>query len=92
MDFFLTLTTVGVLLLYAVPGFILSRTKAVTADALPAFSKVLMYVCQPCLTLYTFDDIDFTPSLFRDMLLFFVPITLLQLLFIGASYLIFRLR
>ncbi len=90
MDFFLTLTTVGVLLLYAVSGFILSRTKAVTADALPAFSKVLMYVCQPCLTLYTFDDIDFTPSLFRDMLLFFVVITLLQLLFIGAFYLIFR--
>lgn len=71
MDFFLTLTSVGVLLLYAVPGFILSRTKAVTTDSLPAFSKVLMYVCQPCLTLYTFDDIDFTSVLFRDMVMFF---------------------
>lgn len=92
MDFFLTLTSVGVLLLYAVPGFILSRTKAVTTDSLPAFSKVLMYVCQPCLTLYTFDDIDFTSVLFRDMVMFFFAITVLQLFSIGIFYLIFRKR
>lgn len=90
MDFFLTLTTVGVLLLYAVPGFILSKTKAVTTDSLPALSKILMYVCQPCLTLYTFDDIDFTAVLFRDMAIFFVVITVLQLCTIGVFYLIFR--
>ncbi len=90
MDFFLALTTVGILLLYALPGFILSKTKAVTTESLPAFSKVLMYVCQPCLTLYTFDDIDFTSALFGDMAIFFLVITLLQLVCIGAVYLIFR--
>lgn len=67
MDFLLTLTSVGILLLYAVPGFILSKAKAVKTDSLPAFSKVLMYVCQPCLTLYTFNDAHYTSHLFGQL-------------------------
>lgn len=90
MDFLLTLTSVGILLLYAVPGFILSKTKAVTTDALPAFAKVLMYVCQPCLTLYTFNDSEFSGKLFGQMLLFLLVITLVQILTMGCFYLIFR--
>lgn len=90
MDFLLTLTAVGILLLYAVPGFILSKTKAVTTDNLPALSKILMYVCQPCLTLYTFNDVDFTPKLFKNLLLFLLVITIVQLIMIGAFFLIFR--
>lgn len=39
MDFLLTLTSVGILLLYAVPGFILSKAKAVKTDSLPGFFK-----------------------------------------------------
>lgn len=90
MDFLLTLTSVGILLLYAVPGFILSKAKAVTTKDLPAFSKVLMYVCQPCLALYTFNDTDFTPQLFRDMLLFLLAITVVQLVMLGIFFLVFR--
>lgn len=90
MDFLLTLTSVGILLLYAVPGFILSKLKAVNTDSLPAFSKVLMYVCQPCLTLYIFDNVDFTWPLFRDMLWFLLAITLVQLMTMGTFYLLFR--
>ncbi len=90
MDFLLTVTSVGILLLYAIPGFLLSKTKAVTTSSLPAFSKVLMYVCQPCLTLYTFDCVDFSWSLFKDMLWFLLAITLVQLAMMGTFYLLFR--
>lgn len=90
MDFLLTLTSVGILLLYAVPGFILSKAKAVKTDSLPAFSKVLMYVCQPCLTLYTFNDAHYTSHLFGQLLWFFLAITVVQLISIGIFYLIFR--
>jgi predicted permease len=90
MDFLLTLTSVGILLLYAIPGFILSKTKAVTIDSLPAFSKILMYVCQPCLTLYTFNDADFSLDLMKNLGIFFVAITLTQLAMMGAVFLIFR--
>lgn len=90
MDFLLTVTSVGILLLYAIPGFLLSKTKAVTTSSLPAFSKVLMYVCQPCLTLYTFDCVDFSWPLFKDMLWFLLAITLVQLAMMGTFYLLFR--
>lgn len=89
MDFILTLTSVGILLLYAVPGFILSKVKAIKTDVLPAFSKVLMYVCQPCLTLYTFNDVEYSWPLFKQMLLFLLAITVVQLIMMGAFYLAF---
>ena len=88
--FLTTLITVSIMLLFAVPGFILIKTKAVRPESIPAFSKLLMYVCQPALTLYSFDKADFTPELGVNMLIFFAVITAAQLLFIGAFCLIFR--
>lgn len=90
MNFLTTLISVLILLLYAVPGFILSKAKAVKTDALPAFSKVLMYVCQPCLTLYTFNDAQFSRELFVQLILFFVGITAVQLAVMGIVYLVLK--
>ena len=42
MNFLVTLSAVGVMLLYALPGFLLVKLKAVSADAIPSFSKVLL--------------------------------------------------
>ena len=46
-EFLITLATVGIMLAYAVPGYILIKVKAVKADSISAFSKLLMYVCSP---------------------------------------------
>ena len=89
-EFITTLIMVGVMLAYAVPGFLLVKTKAVKSESISAFSKVLMYVCQPALTLYSFNKADFTPELGINLLIFFAIITAVQLLFIGVFYLIFR--
>ena len=89
-EFLITLITVGIMLAYAVPGYILIKVKAVKADSISAFSKLLMYVCQPFLTLYSFNKANFTPELGINLLIFFALITVLQLLFIGVLYLIFR--
>lgn len=88
--FLTTLITVSTMLLFAVPGFILIKAKAVKAESIPAFSKVLMYVCQPALTLYSFNKADFTPELGINLLIFFAIITVAQLLLIGVFFLIFR--
>lgn len=88
--FLTTLITVSIMLLFAVPGFILIKVKAVKAESIPAFSKVLMYVCQPALTLYSFNKADFTPELGINLLIFFAIITVAQLLLIGVFFLIFR--
>lgn len=89
-EFLITLITVGIMLAYAVPGFILIKVKAVKPDSISAFSKFLMYVCQPFLTLYSFNKADYTPQLGLNLIIFFLIITAVQLLFIGAFCLIFR--
>lgn len=91
-EFVTTLITVSIMLVCAVPGFMLIKAKAVRAESIPAFSKVLLYVCQPALTFYSFNKADFTKSLGINMLLFFAVITVIQLIFLGTFFLIFRRR
>ena len=81
---------VGIMLAYAVPGFILIKVKAVKPDHISSFSKLLMFVCQPALTLYSFNKADFSKKLGVNLLIFLGIITLVQLVFIGVFYLIFR--
>lgn len=88
--FLTTLIMVGIMLLTAVPGYILIKTKAIKPESISAFSKVLMFVCQPALTLYSFNKADFTKELGINLLIFFGIITAVQLIFIGIFYLIFR--
>lgn len=90
--FLTTLYTVGIMLFCAVPGFILVKAKAVKPESISAFSKVLMFVCQPALTFYSFNKADFTPELGINLLIFFAVITVVQLIFIGTFFLIFRKR
>ncbi|MDE6274952.1 MAG: AEC family transporter [Clostridia bacterium] len=89
-EFKTTLIMVGIMLAYAVPGFILIKVKAVKPDHISSFSKLLMFVCQPALTLYSFNKADFTKELGVNLLIFLGIITLVQLIFIGVFYLIFR--
>lgn len=78
------------MLLTAMPGYILVKIKAVKPESISAFSKVLMYVCQPALTVYSFNKADFTKQLGINLLIFLGIITALQLVFIGFFYLVFR--
>jgi predicted permease len=78
------------MLAYAVPGFILIKVKAVKSDHIASFSKLLLFVCQPALTLYSFNKADFTKELGVNLLIFLGIITAVQLVFIGLFYLIFR--
>ena len=77
-------------LAYAVPGFILIKVKAVKSDHIASFSKLLMFVSQPALTLYSFNKANYTKDLGINLLIFLGIITLAQLLFIAVFYLIFR--
>lgn len=88
--FLTTLILVGIMLLTAMPGYILVKIKAVKPESISAFSKVLMYVCQPALTVYSFNKADFTKQLGINLLIFLGIITALQLVFIGFFYLVFR--
>ncbi len=63
---------------YAVPGFLFVKTKTLSVSHIPPFSKLLVYVCQPCLELYAFQSADFTPKLLAEMGWFFLLCTGVQ--------------
>lgn len=84
---FLTILT---MLLYAVPGFLLVKTKMVKTQAVSAFSVVLMYVLQPCLTIHSFQKITFTPTLAVNMLICFSIALIAMGTFLGLLFFLLR--
>ena len=90
MNFVITLISVATMLAYAIPGYLLVKGKLVKEEATVPFANLLLYVCQPCLTIYLFNDADYTPLLGKEMLLFFVLSLVLLLAIMISFYYIFR--
>lgn len=88
--FFTVFLTILTMLLYALPGFLLVKTKMVKSDAISAFSVVLMYLLQPCLTVYSFQKVTFSGGLLLNILICFVVALLAMGLFLGGFYLFTR--
>ena len=68
--FFTALFTVLTFLGYAVPGFIFTRTGMIKSEHIASFSKVLIYVCSPCLAGVSVMRAEFTSESVKDMLYF----------------------
>lgn len=90
MEFMVTVSTVATMLLYSLPGYVLVKCRKIAPTSICAFATVLMYVCQSCLVVYSFQKVTYTPELFRDMLIFFALGLFMQSLLIGLYYLIFK--
>ncbi len=58
--FFISLIAVCVLLAAAVPGYILVKKRIIGEECIVGFSKILVYVCQPCLAVYTFKSAEYS--------------------------------
>ncbi len=78
------------MLAYAVPGFVFIKRKMIGEESISAFAKVLLLICQPCLSIYSFNNADYTPELGIQLLQFFVLGTLLQLVMLLLTYIVFR--
>lgn len=76
-SFFIALSTVSVMLLYACPGFLLVKSGLVKSSAISDFAKLLMYVCQPMLIIYSFMRVKFSFDILKEMLFVFAFIFLL---------------
>ncbi len=90
MSFFVTLSAVAVMLLYAVPGWVLVKSKAVSHPQIPAFSKLLVYVCQPCLTIYSFRQAEFSAESVKNLGICFAITMLLQLGLMLVYFILFK--
>lgn len=90
MEFGTVAINVAIMLAYAVPGYIFIKTKFLNSDAIKTLAKVLLYFCQPCLSLYSFQKATYSEQLFKNMLIFIAISFALQLSFILILSLIFR--
>ena len=90
MDFILTLSTVAVMLLYAVPGFIMMKAKMMTDETIKAISKIMIFVCQPCFAIYSFNQLDFSWSFLGQVLTFMAVVIFIQLIIIVLFALLYK--
>lgn len=85
-----TFVTVGIMLLYAFPGFMLARARLVKKEAVSAFATLLVYVCQPCLSVYAFKGVEFTGDFVKRMLIFAGIMLLVLGIMMGGAYFVLR--
>lgn len=89
MEFGSVALNVAVLLVYAIPGYLFIKLKVVKSDTIPAFAKLLLFVCQPCLSIYTFQKVTYSLELFKKMAIFFALSIALQIFMLLLLRLIF---
>lgn len=90
MNFTVTMYTVAIMLLYSFPGYALVKAKKIAPSSISAFATMLMYVSQSCLVVYSFQKVEYTPKLFREMIIFFGLAVFIQVGLLGFYYAIFR--
>lgn len=86
--FFVSLIAVGVLLLVAVPGFALTRRGMISESCIPGCSKILLFVCQPCLAIYSFSGLEFSTGLMIDLGVFALITLAVFGIMMGGAYLV----
>lgn len=89
-SFLITLIAVAVMLGYAVPGFLLVKTKKIHKDAIQAFAMILMYVCSPCLNIYTIVNTPYSSNLMKDAGVVFVVSMVVQIAILLFFKFLFR--
>lgn len=90
MSFTVAVSTVGMMLLYAFPGFIMIKSGLLKNSAISDFAKLLMYVCQPALIVYSFMKVEFSLKTVKEMLFVFVFIFIFQTAVLLFFFFLFR--
>ena len=92
MIFKIALISVAVLLLAAVPGYIMMKKRMIGEECISGFSKVLLYVCQPCLAVYTFTSSSLSKEKLIEVGTFALLSVAIFVIVLGAAYLILHRR
>lgn len=88
--FLIALSAVAILLVQAAPGFVFVKKKMISEDTAAALSKILLYMCQPCLAVYTFSSAEFSVEKLADLGLFALVTLLINGVMLGGAVLILR--
>jgi len=88
--FLIALGAVAVLLLEAVPGYVFVKRGMLGEDGAKSFSKVLLYLCQPCLVVYTFSNATFSLEKLGDIGLFALATLIINAVMLIGAVLILK--
>ena len=69
MSFTVTLTTVALMLAYAIPGFILIKCRKADTHSISTLATLLLYVCSPFQTAYAMQQIEYDAALIAPLFL-----------------------
>ncbi len=88
--FSVSLIAVAVLILAAIPGYLLVKKKVLGEECIPGFSKILVYICQPCLAVYTFKSAEYSADKLIDIGIFailaaLIPSAVMALVFLAVN-------
>ena len=78
------------LLIIAIPGYLLMKRRMLSESCIPGFSKVLLFVCQPCLSVFSFRDVPRSGEMIKNIALFALFVIMIHALMLGASYIFLR--
>ena len=67
MSLSVTFSTVVIMLLYCIPGYLLVKGKLLTAESIPSFAVYLLYVNTPFLIINAMQQIEYSPYMVRYM-------------------------
>ena len=87
MIFKISLVAVAVLLLAAVPGYIMMKRKMLDEACISGMSKILLFVCQPCLAVYTFTSATLSIEKLIEVGIFAGLTAVIFLVVLGGAYL-----
>lgn len=90
MTFFITLGAVAVLLMMALVGYLLAKGRVVSDKATADISKILVYVTQPALAVYTFMSTEYSTQKLVDIGIFALLVLLIHVIIMGSSYFVLR--
>ena len=84
--------TMVTMLIYALPGFLFIKLRSLHEVSITPLSKLLMYICQPMLIVYTMTQVEFSPALLADMGIILALMLVLQFGMIALFAFLFRKR
>ena len=90
--FFAALIAVLILLLTASPGYLLIKKKMLSEECMPGFSKVLLFVCQPALAVYTFSSATVSADTLKNIGFFIILALLIHAVMLLIAMLLLRKR
>ncbi len=87
---FILFINIAVMFLYALPGFVLIKTKLAKPNAIAGLNVLLLFVCQPCLSYYALTKSNFETRILLNMLYVFLIALGVMLLIISVFFIFTR--